>query len=324
MGTKLNAGDYTRSDLLLIDPDEIEVNDKLNGRWEPHSEDDIDKLANSIAENGQIQPVTVRKVADNRVQLVVGYRRYAAVCKLNKGKKKDDRLKLKCILATANDEESFRKNIKENKDRKSTSPVDDAHNQRRLREEYGWSDTRIAEFYGCSPSMITLLKKILLLPTDVQAKVHRRELALNAAAAMVELTPEEQIEVLKPEEDEPADPGTLPGGGTATPPKGKKGKKARKGKNGTPSSGTITKRIRKIKGNKPEGGKGGGKGKGKAAGSGGKQSRSMAEVRRFFEGLTGPGERKIVRETAEWLLKFFGGTYATDDAAEVKFKELFA
>lgn len=322
MASKINAGDVGRSDLFLIDPDEIDVNESLNGRWKPHSEDDIDQLAKSILEDGQLQPVQVRRIADNRVQLVLGYRRYLAVTKVNKGRKKDDRLKLKCVLTTVNDEEAFRKNIVENRNRKSTTPVDDAVNQRRLREEYGWNDTRIAEFYGCSPSLVSVLKNVLLLPDDVKARVHRRELALNTALALVDLTPEEQAEALKPEEEEVGTvPTTLPGGNggnggeggapPATKPK-KKGKK-KPNKGNTPSTGTVLKRVRKIKGGKEAAG-------GKATK---KTSRSVAEIRKFLEGLTGPGERKIVRETAEFLLKFVGGTY-TDDNAETKFKEVLA
>jgi ParB/RepB/Spo0J family partition protein len=323
MAVKINAGDVGRADLFLIDPDEIDVNEALNGRWQPHSEDEIDNLAKSILEDGQLQPVQVRKVADNRVQLVLGYRRYLAVTKINKGRKKADHVKLKCILTTVNDEEAFRKNITENKNRKNTSPVDDAVNQRRLREEFGWNDTRIAEFYGCSPSMVSVLKKVLLLPDDVKARVHKRELALNTAIALVDLTPEEQVEVLKPEEGEATGgEGTAPpttggegggeGGGTTTPATKKK-KKGKKNKGGTPGTATVLKRVRKIKGNKEAAG----------ANPGKKTSRSMAEVRRFFEGLTGPGEKKAVRETAEFILKFVGGTY-TDDNAEKKFKEVLA
>jgi ParB-like chromosome segregation protein Spo0J len=233
-------------------------------------------------------------------------------------------LKLKCVVVSVNDEEAFRHNLTENKNRKSTSPVDDAHNQRRLRDNFGWSDTKIAEFYQKSPSYITLLKKLLLLPTETQAKVHRGELALNAAALLVELTPEEQTEVLAPEPP-------IEGGTEATPPveggkepkkKKKGGRKSKGGKAGVPSTGTIVNRVRGIKA------KGGGKkkpnkGGGEAPKPTSRTSRSMAEVRRFFESLTGPGEKKVVRETAEFMLEFVNGKWV-DDTAEKKFKELYS
>src|SRR5262245_8955129 len=110
---KLDAGDVKKTDLLHIDPDEIVVDESLNGRWQPHSEEDIDSLAQSIANETQLEPVQVRKLADNRVQLVLGYRRLLAVKKLNEDRKKEDRIPLKCILITANNEEAFRKNLVE-------------------------------------------------------------------------------------------------------------------------------------------------------------------------------------------------------------------
>ena len=91
------------------------------------------------------KPVQVRKVADNRVQLVLGYRRHRAALLYNL-RHPDNPMKLKCVVVTVNDEEAFRRNIVENKQRAETTPIDDAFNQRRLREEFGWTDARIAEF----------------------------------------------------------------------------------------------------------------------------------------------------------------------------------
>ena len=323
MSMKINAGEVSKAEMFLVDPEEIDVDDSLNGRWEPHSDDEVDELAARIAEEGQLQPVTCRRVADNRLQLVFGFRRLAAIRKLNKGKKEENRIKVKVLIADCNDEEGFLQNISENKNRKSTSPIDDAHNQRKLRDQHGWSDTKIAEFYHCSPSLVTLHKKLLLLPEDVKAKVHRRELALNAAVQLVDLTPEEQKTVLSPEPLEGETP-VEPANGK--PEKKAKGRKPRGGKGtSTPSTGTVVSRIRKIKGAKGgENGTSVKKGKGAGKPSTGRVSRSLAECRKFFEELTGPGEKKLVRETAEFLLKFFNGTWSTNDTAEKKFKEIYA
>lgn len=319
MSIKINAGETAqKADMFLVDADEIAVDDSLNGRWEPHADDAVDELAAKIAEEGQLQPVTVRRIAENRLQLVFGFRRLAAIKALNKGKKAENRLQVKCIVVDCNDQEGFLKNISENKNRKNTSPIDDATNQRKLRDVYNWNDTKIAEYYGCSPSLVNLYKKLLLLTEEYKLKVHKGELAVSAAAQMIDLTPEEQAEVMAPEPPPPE--GTEP----AKPKKGRKGKG---GKGGTPTTGTVVSRIRKIKGGKgggEEGGKPQKKGKGAGRPSTGRVSRSMAEVRRFFEGLTGPGERKVVRETAEFILKFVNGTWSTDDTAEKKFREIYA
>jgi ParB-like chromosome segregation protein Spo0J len=72
MAIKINAGDVGRGDVFFIDPQEIIVDEKLNGRWEPHDEAAISSLVKSYEEEGQLQAVQVRKVAENRVQLVMG------------------------------------------------------------------------------------------------------------------------------------------------------------------------------------------------------------------------------------------------------------
>jgi ParB-like chromosome segregation protein Spo0J len=60
-------------------------------------------------------------------------------------------MKLKAKVVIVNDEEAFRRDVVENRERAETSPVDDAHNQRRLREDFGWTG-RIAEFNHVTPS----------------------------------------------------------------------------------------------------------------------------------------------------------------------------
>ena len=247
MAININAGEVGRGDVFFIDPQEIIVDEKLNGRWEPHDEAAIKSLAKSYEEEGQLQPVQVRRVADNRVQLVMGYRRHAAVAEFNKVHP-DKPMKLKAIVVTINAEEAFRRNIVENRERQETTPIDDAFNQRRLRDDYGWTDTKIAEFYGLTPPYVGVLRKLLTLPTDTQKLVHARQLSVKAAAALTELSPEQQQKAI-----EPAQP-------DATPMKTDLGEKM---------SSRVVKAVRAAKIEK-----------------GGKQARTLAEVRKFFEGLT--------------------------------------
>jgi ParB-like chromosome segregation protein Spo0J len=78
MSMKLNAGDVVRQDEFLIDPKEILVDDALNGRWQPHDQEAVEQMVKSFEDEGQLQAVQVRRVHDNKVQLVLGYRRYNA------------------------------------------------------------------------------------------------------------------------------------------------------------------------------------------------------------------------------------------------------
>ncbi len=122
------------------------------------------------------------------MQLVLGYRRCAAA-KLYNERHPDQSMKLRAKVVIVNDEEAFRKNVVKNRERAECSPVDDAHNQRRLREVFGWTDARIAEFYHVSPAHVCTLKKLLALPSDVPGLVHGRTLSVQAATGLATCPP---------------------------------------------------------------------------------------------------------------------------------------
>lgn len=259
MAMKLNAGDVIRQDEFLIDPTEILVDDALNGRWQPHTDEAVEQMVKSFEEEGQLQAVQVRRVHDNKVQLVLGYRRFAAA-RLYNQRHPDQPLKLKCKVVLVNDEEAFRRNVVENRERAECSPIDDAHNQRRLREVFGWTDARIAEFYHVSPAQVCTLKKLLALPSDVQGLVHGRTLSVQAATGLADLPTVEQKQILVA---------------------------------GQAEGLTSQKVVKQVRERKIDRGKG--------------QARSLAEVRAFLEGLTGPAEAAPVKQFAEDFLKFIQG-----------------
>jgi ParB-like chromosome segregation protein Spo0J len=203
---------------------------------------------------------------------VLGYRRYHAA-RLYNARNPDRPMKLKCKVVIVNDEEAFRRNVVENRERAECSPVDDAHNQRRLREGFGWTDARIAEFYHVTASYVGVLKKLLGLPGDVQGLVHARRLSVQAATGLADLPAEEQRQVL--------------GAGEVT-------------------SQNVVKQVRNRKIDKGKG-----------------QSRSLAEVRAFLEGLTGPAETAPLKEFAEEFLKFIRGRIK-DEAMAKRLRKLLA
>jgi hypothetical protein len=164
----------------------------------------------------------------------------------------------------------------ENRERAECSPVDDAHNQRRLREGFGWTDTKIAEFYHVTPSYVCTLKKLLALPSDVQKLVHERRLSVQAATGLADLPAQEQKEVLAAGQTEGL------------------------------NSQNVVKQVRNKKIDKGKG-----------------QARSLAEVRSFLEGLTGPGEPMTLKEFAEEFLKFVQGKIK-DETMEKRLRKLLA
>ncbi len=307
MTIKIDAGKFTRGEMFFIDPQEIIVDEKLNGRWKPHDKETIALRCKSFEEEGQLQPVQIRRVAENKVQLVSGYCRHAAA-KLFNELHPDTPMKLKCVIVTINDEEAFRYNIVENKERKDTTPIDDAHNQRRLRDQFGWTDTKIADFYGVAQSYIGTLKKLLTLSKDKQKAIHAGQLSVNAAVSLADLPAEEQqavwqqLPIAETAATEPVATETAIEVGQVSEPTPVAVTVSGNTSNGESISGRVVKAVREAKIEK-----------------GGKQARSLAEVRKFFENAKETPSLKVISET---ILKFIEGRL-TDKTMEKKLTELF-
>jgi len=205
----------------------------------------------------------VRRIEDHKVQLVAGYGRYTAVKYINTVLQPAAPVKLQCKVMDLNPEEAFVRNLVENIERAATTPIDDAHNQRRLREQYGWSEAKIADFYKKSVAYISQLRKTLVLPTEIQQGVAQGSIPLAAALDLAALPAQEQKEAVA----EATNPQT-----------------------GKVVAETVRKRVRDRK-----------------IEAGGGKSRSIKEVRTFFEELSGPAESEAVRKLSEALLHFLSG-----------------
>jgi len=209
MAVKIKAGDdVKRGDLFHVDPFQVEVKEDLRGRCQPPSHDYIAALAVSLLEHGQLQPVVARRNSDQRLVLTAGFTRCAAVRMIRKGftyapegqepqEYKDENFKLQVKVSDCNDEQAFIRNVVENAQRKATSPMDDAINQERMRENYGMNDSEIARTYGYSSSVkVGRLKKLLLLEKPEQQLVHDGKLSVQGGIDLLDVPPEKRAQVV--------------------------------------------------------------------------------------------------------------------------------
>lgn len=264
MAMQINAGEVKRQDLLLIDVENIKVDFSKRGRQQIPTQQDIERLAKSILENpgGQLQPCRVRRLADKTVELFFGFTRYQAVKWINdnQGLQGDQRLKLKVIVTECNDLDAFLQNIDENNIRNTTTAVDDAYNQRRLRDTFGFTETQIAERYNCTVAWVAQLKRLLLLAPDIQARIGQG-MSTSAALQLCDLSEDEQRKVLAVADEA-----------------------------GTTLKATEVKKAKRA-----------------STTAGGDHSRSMREVKGFFEALNGPSEDEPVRLFAKSVISYLAG-----------------
>lgn len=200
---KINAGNVRRIDMFAVDPEKIIVKEELRGRHTPPTEQAIIEMAESLLEHGQEQPVRVRKVENDKLQLISGFTRVAASRLIRSGftdtqgqEQHDPDFQIRVTIKNCNDEESFLHNVVENAHRNNTSDTDDAHNQERLRERYGKTDADIARLYRCAPGRVAQLKKLLGTPDEIQSQVHIGSMPLTAALALMDLPETERTSAL--------------------------------------------------------------------------------------------------------------------------------
>ena len=187
-----------RSDRHFANPNDLIVKEELRGRHLPPTNEQIMQLAVSMLSEGQLQPVTCRRNEKNEVVVVAGFTRVAAACLIRQGfsydeqEYKDENFLVQFITQDCNEEEAFRRNIVENSHRNQTSPIDDAHNQRKLRETYGMNDAEIARLFRVAPAKVGNFKRLLMLSKEEQTLVHEGKLPVSAALDLLDVSAEQR------------------------------------------------------------------------------------------------------------------------------------
>ena len=198
----------TDAAVLFLSPDEIVIDESLSVR--PFSEKfgdteeelrDIQELAASMQSAGQVQPVKVRMVEMAGVvapHLVAGHRRYKAAVLINLGLAEgQEPFRLACVASVMNDVEARRQAMIENLKRKGISPMDYAADIAVIRAENGWDGKtgtkKVAEYLKVSTATVTQYEKLNKLVPELQEKVHRGEIAAQAAMDLADEKPEMQV-----------------------------------------------------------------------------------------------------------------------------------
>ena len=142
------------------------------------AEEEVAALAATMAEQGQLQPVLLRRDPEQRGSyvLVAGERRWRAAL-LNKWQ---------AILAIDYDGDPDVAGLIENLQRVDLTPVEEARGLQRLIEGKEWSQAKAAEVLGRTKGEISATLRILTLPQTVLERVLTSELDIPRNA-LVEL-----------------------------------------------------------------------------------------------------------------------------------------
>jgi ParB family chromosome partitioning protein len=184
LGTPPTIPPAVHTGALMIPITQIEPN-PLQPRsvFEPER---LSELAQSIRENGIIQPIVVRRSGAN-YQLIAGERRWRAARIANL-------TEVPVVVQDFADDRLMEITLIENIQREDLNPIEIAHAFERLNNEFSLSHEQIAQRTGKDRSTITNLLRLLRLPGDIQVMLAEHRLSMGHARALLGLpTPELQI-----------------------------------------------------------------------------------------------------------------------------------
>lgn len=174
------------SDILRIPVDMIEANP-----YQPRlsfDQEALEELASSIRTLGLIQPITVRRIDDDRYQIISGERRYKA-CRMA------GMTMVPAYVRDANDQGMLEMAIVENIQRADLDPVETAMSYQRLMDECSLTQDQMAERVGKKRASVANYLRLLRLPVKVQHDLKVGLLSVGHAKAIL------AVEDLKTQED---------------------------------------------------------------------------------------------------------------------------
>lgn len=136
------------------------------------------ELVDSMRTNGLLQPVVVRPSENQHYQLIAGERRWRAAQQLGWRR-------LPAIVREVDDRTLLTLALVENLQRDALSPMDEARGYHRLIDEFGVSQTEVADVVGKDRTTIVNALRLLKLPPAVQEMVHRGVLSAGHARALL-------------------------------------------------------------------------------------------------------------------------------------------
>ena len=149
----------------------------------------LEELAESIRENGLLQPILVREYGAGRYQIIAGERRFRA-CKLA------GLSEIPAIVLDRDDRAAAQIALIENIQREDLNPLEEALAYKALKDDYNMTQEELAERIGKSRSAIANSIRLLDLPEEILTMVAARELSAGHARTLLGVKDREDMVLL--------------------------------------------------------------------------------------------------------------------------------
>jgi ParB family chromosome partitioning protein len=195
LGTNLDSlipTSLTVAGTEVAQQNEIPVNQIFPNPRQPRTvfdETALNELIASIKSIGILQPPVVRKVSENKYELIMGERRFRAA-------KAAGLTSIPVIIRQTPDNELLREALIENIHRSNLNPLEEGAAYAQLLSDFGCTHDELALKLGRSRPLISNTIRLLNLPDAVQRKVAAGVISAGHARALLGLTDAAEIEKL--------------------------------------------------------------------------------------------------------------------------------
>ena len=159
------------------------------GKYQPRSYMDdaaLQTLADSIKNQGIMQPILVREVGVDKFEIIAGERRWRAsqIAGL---------LQVPVLVREIPDESALAMALIENIQRENLNPLEEAQGIKRLIDEFAMTHEKAADAVGRSRTAVSNILRLLTLTHAVQDLLMHNKLDMGHARALVGLDAAQQI-----------------------------------------------------------------------------------------------------------------------------------
>jgi len=187
-----DANSLSQSNATSID--EIELSMIVANPWQPRTtfdEESLHDLAQSIKEVGIIQPLTLRKLSDNKYQIIAGERRFRA-------SKLAGLTKVPAFIRESDDSNMLELALIENIQREDLDAIEVAVSYQRLIDECKLTQEELSDRVGKKRSTVSNYLRLLKLPAVIQKAIREHEISMGHARAIINVNdPETQVMLFK-------------------------------------------------------------------------------------------------------------------------------
>ena len=169
-------------------PLELKILDIERSPYQPRRdfrEEELRELAESLKNNGLVQPPTVRKNAQGKYELIAGERRLRAA-------QLAGWTKIRVTLVDADDQTAAVMTTTENLQREDLNPIEEAVSYKTLQEKFNLTQQEVAEKVGKGRATVANATRLLELPDEVKQLLSTSLLSVGHAKVLLSVDDEKE------------------------------------------------------------------------------------------------------------------------------------